>query len=135
MFWCPSWDNYTIFASCSSIPIFIGFYKSWSTCWCFTFSFLISSPLVDLASVFVYLLASSAGKIALNLCCRRINHCCYWWYINRFCLKWIDMLKNFIKNAGYVDGEDILKMTRKRQNQRKLVPSKGYYQNAFGCIY
>jgi hypothetical protein len=53
----------TPFCSCSSIPIFIGFTKSGLPVGV-TFSFLISSPLVDLASVL--LLASIFGwKIAL----------------------------------------------------------------------
>lgn len=53
----------TPFCSCSSIPIFIGFTKAGLPIGV-TFSFLISSPLVDLASVI--LLASIFGwKIAL----------------------------------------------------------------------
>lgn len=53
----------TPFCSCSSIPIFIGFTKAGLPIGV-TFSFLISSPLVDLASV--VLLASIFGwKIAL----------------------------------------------------------------------
>ncbi len=53
----------TPFCSCSSIPIFIGFTRSGLPIG-ITFSFLISSPLVDLASVF--LLASIFGwSIAL----------------------------------------------------------------------
>lgn len=53
----------TPFCSCSSIPIFIGFTKAGLPIGV-TFSFLISSPLVDLAS-FVILLSFLGWKIAI----------------------------------------------------------------------
>ncbi len=100
----------TPFCSCSSIPIFIGFTRAGLPVGV-TFSFLISSPLVDLASVL--LLASFFGwKIALiyvvvGLIIAVIGGT----LIDLFKMdKYVD---DFIKNAGYVDGDDVLTMTRK----------------------
>ncbi|MDO5046995.1 MAG: permease [Anaerococcus sp.] len=53
----------TPFCSCSSIPLFIGF-TSGGLPLGVTFSFLISSPMVDLASLFL-LMSIFGGKIAL----------------------------------------------------------------------
>ena len=54
----------TPFCSCSSIPIFIGFMSAGLPLGA-TFSFLISSPMVDLAS-FLLLMSSFGAKVAIS---------------------------------------------------------------------
>ena len=68
----------TPFCSCSSIPIFIGFSNAGLPLG-ITFSFLISSPMVDIASLL--LLASFFGMY--SLCNTRTRNCYCWWYYNK----------------------------------------------------
>ena len=57
----------TPFCSCSSIPLFIGFTSAGLPLGV-TFSFLISSPMVDLGSL-VLLMSISAGRLRLSMWC------------------------------------------------------------------
>ena len=66
----------TPFCSCSSIPIFIGFTSAGLPIGV-TFSFLISSPLVDLASFI--LIASIFMENCDCLCRCRAYSSSYWW--------------------------------------------------------
>ncbi len=102
----------TPFCSCSSIPIFIGFTRAGLPVGV-TFSFLISSPLVDLASVL--LLASFFGwKIALLYVAVGLIIA----VIGGTLISWFKMdryVEDFIKNAQAIDGNDIVSMTRKER--------------------
>ena len=59
----PCWGTVTPFCSCSSIPLFIGFTSAGLPLGA-TFSFLISSPMVDLGSL-VLLMSIFGAKVAL----------------------------------------------------------------------
>lgn len=105
----------TPFCSCSSIPIFIGFTKAGLPIGV-TFSFLISSPLVDLASVI--LLASIFGwpvaiaYVVLGLIIAVIGGT----LIDKF--KMERYVEDFVKEGPLLNDEvDLEEMTRKERHQ------------------
>ncbi len=99
----------TPFCSCSSIPIFIGFTRADLPVGV-TFSFLISSPLVDLASILM--LASFFGwEIALFYVIVGLVIA----VVGGTLISWFGMdkyVEDFIKNSSAIDGDDIISMTK-----------------------
>ena len=92
----------TPFCSCSSIPLFIGF-TSAGLPLCVTFSFLISSPLVDLGSL-VMLTGSFGSKVALAyVLVGLVLAVLGGTLIERLHLE--NDVEEFIRNAGRVDLE------------------------------
>lgn len=101
----------TPFCSCSSIPLFMGF-TSAGLPMGVTFSFLISSPMVDLASL-VLLMSIFGPKVALayvilGLLVAVIGG----WVLERFGME--IYLEDYIRNASMVDneGEDLSQRQR-----------------------
>lgn len=94
----------TPFCSCSSIPIFIGFTSAGLPLGV-TFSFLISSPMVDLGSL-VLLMSIFGSKIAiLYVIFGLIIAVVGGSLISKF--KMEDQVEDFIKNANFIESDDI----------------------------
>ena len=70
----------TPFCSCSSIPLFIGFTSAGLPLGV-TFSFLISSPMVDLGSL-VLLMSIFGAKVAIAYVVIGLSCGCYWRYVD-----------------------------------------------------
>lgn len=71
----------TPFCSCSSIPLFIGFTSAGLPLGV-TFSFLISSPMVDLGSL-ILLMSIFWNKGCSGICYIRTCDCCSWRHLHR----------------------------------------------------
>lgn len=94
----------TPFCSCSSIPIFIGFTSAGLPLGV-TFSFLISSPMVDLGSL-VLLMSIFGSKIAiLYVVFGLIIAVVGGSLISKF--KMEDQVEDFVKNANFMESDDI----------------------------
>ena len=111
----------TPFCSCSSIPIFIGFTNAGLPLGV-TFSFLISSPLVDLASVL--LLASIFNwKIAIAYVVVGLILAVVGWNDHRKGRKWKDYVEPFIFKNKVLDVEQSKLTVRDRMNYSKEAGS------------
>ena len=94
----------TPFCSCSSIPIFIGFTSAGLPLGV-TFSFLISSPMVDLGSL-VLLMSIFGSEIAiLYVIFGLIIAVVGGSLISKF--KMEDQVEDFVKNANFMESDDI----------------------------
>ncbi len=86
----------TPFCSCSSIPLFVGFLKSWVPLGV-TLSFLITSPLVNEVAIAIFLWAFGV-KITIWYVLAGIILWTFWWMI--LSKLWMDKyLQDFVKKA------------------------------------
>ena len=106
----------TPFCSCSSIPIFMGFTSAGLPLGV-TFSFLISSPMVDLGSL-VLLMSIFGWKVAVTyVIVGLIISIVGGTLIEKFHMK--DQVADFIKQAGNVEIDSINLTTKDRRNYAK----------------
>ena len=85
----------TPFCTCSSIPLFVGFIKWWIPLWV-TFSFLITSPLVNEVAVAMFLWIFWIKVTAIYMISWIILGVLWWWILGKM---WLEKyLADFIQN-------------------------------------
>lgn len=85
----------TPFCSCSSIPLFVGFIKWWIPLWV-TFSFLITSPLVNEVAVAMFLGIFWIKVTAIYMISWIVLWTLWWWILGKM---WLEKyLADFIQN-------------------------------------
>lgn len=88
----------TPFCTCSSIPLFVGFIKWWIPLWV-TFSFLITSPLVNEVAVAMFLWIFGWKITAIYMWSWILLWTLWWWILWKF---WLEKyLADFIQNQRW----------------------------------
>jgi uncharacterized membrane protein YraQ (UPF0718 family) len=88
----------TPFCTCSSIPLFVGFIKWWIPLWV-TFSFLITSPLVNEVAVAMFLGIFWIKVTAIYMVSWIVLWTLWWWILWKF---WLEKyLADFIQNQRW----------------------------------
>lgn len=88
----------TPFCTCSSIPLFVGFIKWWIPIWV-TFSFLITSPLVNEVAVAMFLGIFGRKITAIYMWSWILLWTLWWWILWKF---WLEKyLADFIQNQRW----------------------------------
>lgn len=88
----------TPFCTCSSIPLFVGFIKWWIPLWV-TFSFLITSPLVNEVAVAMFLGIFGWKITAIYMWSWILLWTLWWWILWKF---WLEKyLADFIQNQRW----------------------------------
>lgn len=117
----------TPFCSCSSIPLFMGFTSAGLPLGV-TFSFLISSPMVDLGSL-VLLMSIFGAKVALAYVVVGLVIAVIGGTVIEK-LRMDDEVEDFIKNAGYVEGE-----TQTLTPRDRAVYARGQMTGTFKKVF
>ncbi|MGY3725219.1 hypothetical protein SAMN05421767_12612 [Granulicatella balaenopterae] len=121
----------TPFCSCSSIPLFIGFTSAGLPLGV-TFSFLISSPMVDLGSL-VLLMSIFGFKIALAYVVLGLLIA----VVGGFLIEYLgmeDQVQDYIRHAKQVDLLDEAQLTMKERSQYAVTQVKETFQKVFVYI-